>query len=329
MVDFSIIVPVYQSRKYLKRLVNSVLAQNYPSYELLLVDDGSSDGSENICDEFSKKYSQIKTIHKKNGGVSSARNEGIHRAEGEYVIFLDADDYIEKGLLAETNTAIKQRKPDVLVFGYYYETHNSVKKFLPKLNGNYTYDSLAKEFSNFALESSFNCTCNKVFRADIIKEKKLEFPIQKIAEDGVFVCRFLRNANSIYFSKKAYYHYCQNEDSAVHKFCASRWQDENKYLKEMKKCVEYFAPDQTNSIMGVKYRNALLFDLYNLLVSDMSIYRCSRILSKHLEQNYDYINWDINTNELLLNVQIKMLQKKHILELITLMRFKKKIGKIK
>ena len=328
MVEFSIIVPVYQARKYLKRLVNSVLSQDYAAYELILVDDGSSDSSGIICDEFSVKYAQIKTIHKKNGGVSSARNEGIQKAEGKYLIFLDADDYIDNDFLSDAATVVQEKAPDVLVYGYCLETNNGTEKLLPKLNGDYTQESLSKKFAVFAQESSFNSVCNKVFRADIIRAKQLEFPIQKIAEDGIFVCQFLQNAKNFYFAERAYYHYCQNEGSAVHKFCASRWEDESNYLKEMQKCVEHLAPEQMKVIMGIKYRNAVMFDLYNLLESDESIYGCSKILKEHLRQNYSYIDWNIDTRERLLGLQIKMLQGQHTLELVALMRLKKKIKRL-
>ncbi len=328
MVEFSIIVPVYQVKKYLKRLVNSVLAQDYVAYELILVDDGSSDGSEKICDEFSAKYAPVKTIHKKNGGVSSARNEGIQKAEGKYLIFLDADDYIDNDFLSDAATVLQEKAPDVLVYGYCLETNNGTEKFMPKLNGNYTQESLSKDFAVFAQESSFNSVWNKVFRADIVREKQLEFPIQKIAEDGIFVCQFLQNAKNFYFVERAYYHYCQNEGSAVHKFCASRWEDENNYLKEMQKCVEYLAPEQMGIIMGIKYRNAVMFDLYNLLESDKSIYDSSKILKEHLRQNYDLTDWNIDTQERLLRLQVKMLQRQHTLELMAMMRLKKKIKRL-
>lgn len=328
MVEFSIIVPVYQVKKYLKRLVNSVLAQDYAAYELILVDDGSSDGSEKICDEFSAKYAQIKTIHKKNGGVSSARNEGIQRAEGNYLIFLDADDYIDKNYLSDAAAVVEEKAPDILIYGYCLETNSGMEQLLPKLNGDYTQESLPKDFAIFAQESSFNSVCNKVFRADIVREKQLEFPIQKIAEDGIFVCRFLQNTKNFYFVERAYYHYCQNEGSAVHKFCASRWEDENNYLKEMQKCVEYLAPEQMGIIMGIKYRNAAMFDLYNLLESEESIFACAETLRKHLKQIYDFIDWNMDSPDRLLKLQLKMLQGHHTLQLITLMRLNKIIKRL-
>lgn len=192
MVEFSIIVPVYQAHKYLKRLVYSVLAQNYTAYELILVDDGSSDGSEKICDEFSAKYAQVKTIHKKNGGVSSARNEGIQRAEGNYLIFLDADDYIDKNYLADAAALVEEKALDILIYGYCLETNSVMEKLLPKLNGDYTQESLPKDFAIFAQESSFNSVWNKVFRADIVREKHWNFQYRKSQKTGFLYVNFCR-----------------------------------------------------------------------------------------------------------------------------------------
>lgn len=328
MMEFSIIVPVYQVQQYLERLVNSILTQDYTEYELLLVDDGSSDGSERICDEFSAKYEQIKTIHKKNGGVSSARNEGIRNAQGRYLIFMDADDYIDKDFLSDAASVIEKNAPDVLVYGYCLEINNGTEKLLPKLDGDYTREALATDFAIFALESSFNSVWNKIFRADIIREKQLKFPLQKIAEDGIFVCRILKNANTFYFIKNAYYHYCQNEGSAVHKFCESRWADENNYLKEMQKCAECLAPQQADKIMGIKYRNAILFDLYNLLESKSSTAICAETLKNHLDTLYDAIDWKLETQDKMLKLQLTLLRKYRTLELIAVMRLKKKIKRL-
>ena len=98
MMKLSIIVPVYNAEKYLHRCVDSLLAQdlNSEEYEIILVDDGSTDDSPKICDEYSEKYSQIKTIHKVNGGVSSARNVALDVTKGEYICFVDSDDWIKK-----------------------------------------------------------------------------------------------------------------------------------------------------------------------------------------------------------------------------------------
>ena len=328
MVDFSIIVPVYQAERYLERLINSVLAQDYTRYELILIDDGSQDRSGEICDAFSARYPKIRTVHKNNGGVSSARNEGIRNAKGQYIFFWDADDYYDSTFLRDVFCVLENNPQDICVCGYYLETKTGTEKILSKLNGAYNRKTLSNVFSEFAKESSFNSVCNKVFRADIIKENHIEFPQQKIAEDGIFVCRYLQKADKFYFMNKAYYHYCQNDGSAVHKFCETRWQDENNYLKEIQKCVEILAPTQMSEIMGAKYRNAILFDLYNLLEAPESVEKSAKILKNHLQSIYDSIEWNFETTDKMLQLQLQLLHKYRTYEIIALMRFRKKLKRL-
>lgn len=325
MVRFSIIVPVYQAERYLERLINSILAQDYKQYEMILVDDGSTDRSGNICDEFSKRYPQIKTIHKKNGGVSSARNEGIRNSRGEYILFADADDYYDSSFLKDISHILEEKPKDICVCGYYRDTDKEQEKILSELNGIYTQKTLSNVFSEFVLEDSFNSVWNKVFRADIIKMNHIEFPNQKIAEDGVFVCRYIQESNVFCFVNEAYYHYCQNEYSAVHRFSETRWEDELNYLRKLQKCVESLASVQSNKIMGIKYRNAILFDLYNLRESSQSIIRCTGILRAHLQSVYNLIDWNSRTSGRLLKLQLLLLRRYRTLELIVLMRIRKKI----
>lgn len=328
MVEFSIIVPVYQAQQYLARLVNSVLAQSFSDYELILVDDGSLDGSERLCDDFSEKYKQIKTIHKTNGGVASARNEGIRNAKGRYMIFLDADDYLDAGFLEDASDSLKKKPQDILVYGYYLEEDGTTEKFLPQLKGSYTLEMISEHFTDFTQGSIFNSVCNKVFCTDIIRSNRLEFPLQKIGEDGIFVCQYLQKIKSFYFSDQAYYHYCQNGESAVHKYCESRWSDEKKYLQEVQKCVEALAPAQLNQIMRMKYRNAILFELYNLLNSGESALVCAKKLKTHLQEMEGLIDWHFDSAEPMLKLQLMLLSRCRTLEIIVLMRLKKRIKRL-
>ena len=117
---FSIILPVYQNQDTLKQSVDSVLCQNSQNYEIILVDDGSTDESKKICDEYAGQYPQtISVVHKNNEGPLKARIEGIRRAQGKYLLFLDADDTYVHGMLHKLETIIKSQKPDIIIFNYY------------------------------------------------------------------------------------------------------------------------------------------------------------------------------------------------------------------
>ena len=116
MIKFSIIVPVYNVEQYLKDCIESILKQSFENYEILLIDDGSTDRSGLICDEYVSSDSKITAFHKENGGLSDARNYGIKRAQGEYLVFIDSDDYIEPDALDKFNKQLEElNNPDVLI----------------------------------------------------------------------------------------------------------------------------------------------------------------------------------------------------------------------
>lgn len=112
----SIIVPVYNVEKYVERCIESIIKQSYKNLEIILIDDGSKDNSGKICDEYAQKDNRIKVIHKKNGGLSDARNTGLNIADGEYICFIDSDDYIHKDLVKDNLEKLIQQKADMICF---------------------------------------------------------------------------------------------------------------------------------------------------------------------------------------------------------------------
>ena len=122
----SIIVPVYKVEKYLRRCIDSILAQTYQNIEVLLVDDGSPDNSGAICDEYADKDSHVRVFHKPNGGVSSARNLGLMEAKGQYIGFVDADDYIDKTMYEVLLDNLLQEQADISICSYNQEDKNGV-----------------------------------------------------------------------------------------------------------------------------------------------------------------------------------------------------------
>lgn len=117
----SIITPVYQAEKYLENLINSIINQTYHDWELLLIDDGSTDGSAEICDCYAHKDNRIRVFHKANGGVASARNQAMDMAKGDYLAFADSDDWVEPNWLEQLYTIAKEQEADIVVSDYYEE----------------------------------------------------------------------------------------------------------------------------------------------------------------------------------------------------------------
>ena len=139
-MKLSIIVPVYQAGKYLEKCIKSILDQTFTDFELILVDDGSNDGSEKICDDYAKKDARIKVIHQKNQGVSSARNAGMNCAEGDYIAFVDADDWIETDMFEQCMDAMEQHKVDIIYHGmtkgiWKADKKVSLQKNIPAVEG--------------------------------------------------------------------------------------------------------------------------------------------------------------------------------------------------
>ena len=202
MPFLSVIIPVYKVEKYLNRCVDSVLNQNFKDVEVILVDDGSPDGCPAICDEYAQKDDRVKVIHKKNGGLSSARNAGIEIAQGEYLAFLDSDDAWAENKLGEVMKHLQQANVDMLLFsscdeledGRRYQRKDSL--LLPTetcniFNCNEYYSQLIKQGN---LRES---ACTKIIKAEFIKEFNLYFQPGIISEDTEWMFRVLRTCQRI------------------------------------------------------------------------------------------------------------------------------------
>ena len=212
----SIIVPVYKVEKYLDRCVNSIVNQTYSNLEIILVDDGSPDNCPQMCDEWAKKDKRIKVIHKVNGGVSSARNKGLELSSGEFIQFVDSDDYILENYCAELISRFTE-EVDLVVAGY-----TIIDDYKNKIIRNKTAVNVDKiildedELLRFVIDGFVDMPVNKLFRRDLITKTFHEgLPL---GEDRIFVLDYLRNVkNKIVFAETEGYIYEYNDGSACHK----------------------------------------------------------------------------------------------------------------
>lgn len=198
----SIIVPVYNVEQYLRRCIDSILNQSFTDFELLLIDDGSKDGSGDICDEYAIKDSRIKVFHKENGGVSSARNRGVDEATGEFIMFLDSDDSIVEhcfSFLFEKSKSLL----DMTIFSFTKVSSSDkevVKKLTPAIATNHQdvlSIGLALKESLYTSEA-FCFPWNKVYKRSIIKSNNIQFPLDiSLREDEIFNYRYLLFCHSL------------------------------------------------------------------------------------------------------------------------------------
>ncbi len=232
-MKFSVIVPVYHVEAYLEECVDSVLSQTYPEFELILVDDGSTDRSGELCDNYAKKDARVQVIHKENGGQSSARNRGVELATGEYVIFLDSDDKIaDKNFFLDLKDAI-QPDTDVAVYRYckYYggERREPWGKSLEGVN----LRDKTRFLKDLVERDSFFCSCwSKTVRLGLLRDHGIVFDESLCCEDMDWYYRVVKEAEGFVCLDKTYIDYRQRAESVTTVFREKTVTD---YLYTLKK----------------------------------------------------------------------------------------------
>lgn len=211
MPQISIILPCYNVEKYLSRSIESVLAQSYSNFELLVVIDGSPDNSKKIAEEFAQKDDRIKVFEKENGGLSDARNYGLERAKGEFIYFMDSDDYIESNLLEDNLKIIQDENLDFIIFGYIQDDEDAdgnliaSKAVIPNLSELIKGQPIELDVHHIGL---MGYAWNKVYRKSFLDEHNFRF-IKGISlvEDILFNAPIYTISQKIVFNPKTYYHY--------------------------------------------------------------------------------------------------------------------------
>lgn len=217
---FSVIVPIYNKEKYIKECIDSILNQSFLDYELILVDDGSTDNCPNICDEYANKDPRIKVIHKTNGGLVSARKEGTKLATGDYVVCVDADDYIKKDYLLNISKEINNNHSDIICMGHSELNNKTIKEIdIDYRKGYYSKDDIINEIYPSLIQrldtKHFPVNIwSKAYKKDLYKDIQLNVGKDvKIGEDGVVSIPYIYKSNSMSIIKDYSYVYRLNDDS--------------------------------------------------------------------------------------------------------------------
>ncbi|MFC4620087.1 glycosyltransferase [Camelliibacillus cellulosilyticus] len=227
----SIIVPIYNVEKFLSKCIESICHQTYRNLEIILVNDGSSDRCGRICDEYARKDNRIKVIHKENGGLSSARNAGLKIASGEYLGFVDADDYIDKRMYQLLYEQAVRQHSDIVICDFFKineggnlqeelcekNDNPSITRFtnLEALDQIYThYGKDAKMYSGFKSNDRWIVVWNKLFKRHLFND--LYFLEGKIHEDEFIAHELLFRANRIIYISQCLYYYVQNQKGIMH-----------------------------------------------------------------------------------------------------------------
>ena len=288
----SVIVPIYNAEKYLKTTIGSILAQTYKDFELLLVDDGSTDNSLQACMEFSKRDSRVRVLHKANGGVSSARNYGLQNAKGEYVTFCDNDDYFYPDYLEVMAREIKGY--DSIVCNYAQCNRSEMQEYISKKKEKPPYSIEIKKEEDFPrLWPAFDDTCigqiwRQMYKMSIIKGNKICFDGLGY-EDSLFTYGYYLHVKSAKrISYTGYIHITSDSSQSLsHKIIL-----ETPRLKWLERLHEDFI--HKHNIKDIQYKNILL-NRYMLLAATFILkgyYKDTRKDSRQRKENWKEVRQD-------------------------------------
>ena len=232
----TIIIPMYNAKLYIKKCVESIIQQTYSNIEIIIVDDGSTDGSETLCDELVQKDSRIHVIHKPNGGVSSARNRGLEVAKGENVMFVDADDYLKPDLCDKLLAKIEEA--DLIIGGYEQVTKAGSIMCCIQDSVIDLRENLDEYFEEVFEKNAFNSPFAKLYKKEILRKQKFQEDIA-LGEDFLFNLEYMRKCYKVAVVNTAGYIYnCLNENSATKKFRESDFSSIVLHYNAMRKFLQ-------------------------------------------------------------------------------------------
>lgn len=334
----SIIVPIYNSEKYIKRCIDSIINQSYRNIEIILIDDGSTDNSRNICEKYSNIDSRIKVISKKNGGVSSARNEGITNAKGEYIMFVDADDWIEKEAIETLYNALKEHNVDIVRGNFF--CNNDKGNFKIEKQNKYKNIKIQENDKSLKVDIINDLLLGKIkayvwlllIKKDLLINKKILFNTNiSFMEDLIFYIRLFSDDNvSFYILDQDIYCYYSNNNSAT--------KSQNKILENIENVLN------VNKIIREILYNTKMFNKetdskmctanFNIIMNYyFSLYKVSKNknLKKYIEQiiknrEFEFIMNNVNYKLMPIHYKIQYIITK--LKKVDILIFYYKIRKI-
>lgn len=291
----SVIIPVFNSEKYLEKTIESILFQSFKEFEIICVDDGSTDNSLKLCYREAEKYNRnlIKVIHQDNKGVSSARNKGIEAAIGDYIVFLDADDYYAENALETMYNDMTIEDADAAFYNHFYDYDGKIINRIPRLKtGKYVFEDV----SDYILDDGtltgilFGSACGVIYKTEIIRSNNIKFN-EKLSfnEDGIFNIEFLSKGKSfIYNAERNLYGYRQ--------YKSFKEIDLDRFLKRVKATDEYIKDIINlidNQVVQLKRRRlTLVFQLSLVLCQSMKY----SFLKKNLKDLWNDFNLEYYKN---------------------------------
>lgn len=308
--SLSIVLPVFNVEKYLERCIKSILEGTYKDLELVIVNDGTKDDSENIIIRYLEKYNNITYIVKENGGLSHARNVGYTYAKGEYIAFFDSDDYIEKDMYEKLMAKAKDYNYDIVVCDLYMEYEQTGKKIYVGSNVEKEYKDVEKDNNGISIrkeimENIYIAVHNKIYKKELIEktfENGMPFVNGMYYEDIVYTYSILQNTRSISFVKEPLYYYVQRTSSISNNYDKKLYDIitsvemlienavENNRFEDYKEILEYIGIRYMygtfmKRIAKTKNKKIYLEGYNRVIQEDKKIYEKYGILGKNKKKN--------------------------------------------
>ena len=275
MLKYSVIIPVYNVENYLHRCINSILVQEYTDLEILLIDNGSTDSSGSICDTYASEYSNISAYHIENHGVGSARNFGLAKAQGEFICFVDSDDYLVGSLFSDMENQLDSSL-DLLVFSYYNSLEKNLSetarsaKILP-IEGKKDRNQFIALFTELFLSDMMYTVWNKIYRREFLEEHRIMFEQYELGEDVRFNLKVYERVNRISFSQTCYYVYISGRvGSAMGQYNPKRMSYQLEELGKIEQLMISWNSHDDQFIDQIKAR-ILMSNIQNISKQKMSL----------------------------------------------------------
>ena len=289
----SVIIPIYKVEDYLPRCIDSIINQSYKNLEIILVDDGSPDNCGKICDDYAKKDSRIRVIHKQNGGVSSARNAALDIARGDYIAFVDSDDYIESDMYAHLYNNLIKYKADVSICGFLSIYSNSNKTCERKSDSVIDIHNGVSALQNvFSGDLYQGYLWNKLFKKSLVDNQRFDTKI-KVCEDSLFCTQVFVNAKSVVYDSVQLYNYFRHSGGV----CSGGF-TEAKY-------TAYYAFEKMREQVKGRYEELIKYIDYNEL--RYGVHLLSLLFDTKIDDKNKYLN--------LISINMKKKSNKTILAL--------------
>ena len=274
-MKYSVIIPVYNVEKYIDRCLKSIISQNYDDLEIIVIDNGSTDSSGSICDTYASEYSNISVYHIENHGVSAARNFGLAKAQGEFICFVDADDYLVGNLFSNMENQLDSGL-DLLVFSYYNSLEKNLSettrsaKILP-IEGKKDRNQFIALFTGLFLSDMMYTVWNKIYRREFLEEHRIMFEQYELGEDVRFNLNVFECVHTISFSKTCYYVYVSGRtDSAMGQYNPYRMSYQLEELEKVDQLMTGWDIHDDQFIDQIKAR-ILMSNIQNISNQKMSL----------------------------------------------------------